>query len=193
MASPNTPPFPPSFPVEVVKDKSVLKCYMLRSSACAFLVKTPNLGYEAIFLRLGDDVWEPDMLLTMHHHNKTHKVPWLSPFLQDRTYARLETLLASHTASSTTAPPNPSHNLRSTAAASSSAQSGPLDPDLAKHLQTVLKPWPEPTRFYEAVTHVLGWLWGVGLMFQLEGRTEEMRRVEKMIVEIEHRFKAKRS
>lgn len=54
------------FVLEAVDSKSVLKCYRLSASACAFKVVTPQLAYDAIFLRLDDEVLEPDMVLTMN-------------------------------------------------------------------------------------------------------------------------------
>ena len=59
-------PIDQPFALEAVDAKSVLKCYRLSASASAFKVMTPELGYEAIFIRLNDEVLEPDMVLTMN-------------------------------------------------------------------------------------------------------------------------------
>ena len=57
-----------------------------------------------------------------------------------------------------------------------------------ERLQASLKPCREPKRFEEAVTHVLEWLWGVGTLLDLEGKSEEAKAVVTMLDEIERKF-----
>lgn len=61
--------------------QSTLKCYSLSNSPTAFTVKgTPQIGYEAVFVRLEEDDMQPDMLLTMYRtspsiHSQPRKHP----------------------------------------------------------------------------------------------------------------------
>jgi len=58
---------------------------------------------------------------------------------------------------------------------------------LLDYIQQCLRPWPEPVEYYEAVTHLLGWLLGVRVMYSLEGKRAEERRVRGMVEEVEKR------
>jgi len=87
----------------------------------------------------------------------------MSDYLQDQAYRRLETLQR-------TPGVLYGHTYR-----------------LLDYVQQCLRPWPEPVEYYEAVTHLLGWLLGVRVMYKLERKRGEEARVRGMVEEVERR------
>lgn len=55
------------------------------------------------------------------------------------------------------------------------------------HIEVYLRPWQEPVEYYEAVTHIMGWLVGMRALYRLEGKKREEEKVRLMGEEMESR------